>query len=269
MGMQSRRWCFTLNNYGPDDWESILAWECEYVVVGQEEGENGTPHLQGYVVFGAMKRLAAVRKLLDRAHWECAHGTSDQNFLYCTKEGFWEEAGVKPASDLGAAEKERWQSARDVATSGGDLDLVPADIFIRYYRTLKEIKKDYMAKVADAEDVTGVWYYGPPGAGKSRKAREDYPGAYLKMQNKWWDGYQGEESVILDDLDCKELGHHIKIWADRYAFLAETKGGAIQIRPKVLVITSNYSIEELFGENAEMCSAIKRRFKVTHFGGRL
>lgn len=262
---QARRWCFTLNNYSDEDYENILKWDCKYLIVGQEEGENGTPHLQGYVVFGSMKRLAAMKKLHPRAHFECARGTSSQNQEYCSKEGLFEEIGECPSDDPGAAEKERWKRAREIVQHGGDWEEIPDDIYIRYYRTLKEIKKDHMVKVDDAEDVTGEWYYGPPGVGKSRKARESYPGAYLKMQNKWWDGYQGEEFVILDDMDCKELGHLLKIWADRYAFLAETKGGAIQIRPKKFVVTSNYSIEELFGGDSEMCGAIKRRFHVTHF----
>jgi len=263
--LQSRRWCFTLNNYTAAEQESIRTWEdVKYRVVGKEVGEEQTPHLQGYVVFERCKRLAAVKKLLGRAHWEVARGNSKQNEDYCKKDGSYEEAGECPAEDGGAGEKLRWKKAR-LAAEAGELGEIPDDIYVRYYRTLKEIAKDHMTKVEDAGDVTGAWYWGAPGTGKSRKAREDFPDSYLKMQNKWWDGYQDEETVILDDFDSKELGHHLKIWGDRYAFLAEVKGGALQIRPQKIVVTSNYSIDQLFGHDPEMCNAIKRRFAAVHF----
>jgi hypothetical protein len=95
-------------------------------------------------------------------------------------------------------------------------------------------------------------------------ARELYPGAYLKAQNKWWDGYTGQEAVILDDLDSNVLGHYLKIWADRYACTGETKGGQVALRHKVIVITSNYRPEDLFTDR-EICEAISRRFKLKGF----
>lgn len=271
--MQSRGWCFTLNNYTKAEVTVLAECAVEYMVYGREVGNReGTQHLQGYLYLPKKKVKGGMKKILPRAHWEIAKGSPEQNRTYCTKDGIVTERGKMP--DLsgaaggargGEAEKKRWDDARTAAKTG-KMDDVPADIYVRYYRTLKEIGKDHMVKPDDATDVTGVWYWGDAGAGKSRKAREDYPNSYLKMANKWWDGYQQEDTVILDDIDTNHacLGHHLKIWADRYSFLAETKGGAIAIRPKKFVVTSQFHPDKIWHDK-ETRDALARRFKFTEF----
>lgn len=67
---------------------------------------------------------------------------------------------------------------------------IPAEIRVKHYRTLKEISKDHLVMQEDVPETKGVWYMGPSGCGKSRKARTENKGAYIKMANKWWDGYR-------------------------------------------------------------------------------
>lgn len=98
---QSRRWCFTLNNYTSGERDLIKSvFESEHVkygIYGQETGDSGTPHLQGFVVFESNKRLAAVKNLLStRAHFEVARGTSGQASEYCKKEADYVEIGQLP-----------------------------------------------------------------------------------------------------------------------------------------------------------------------------
>lgn len=170
------------------------------------------------------------------------------------------------ASAKGRKEQERWESAKQLCIEGR-FEEVPADIYFRFYRTMKEIYKDHMQKPEDAVGTTGVWYWGEAGVGKSREARQVYPNSYMKMANRWWDGYQNEKTVILDDLDPKHsgLGHHLKIWGDRYAFIAEVKGGALYIRPDWIVVTSQYPPEDIWPDEPETVAAIGRRFQVKHF----
>lgn len=73
-----------------------------------------------------------------------------------------------------------------------------------------------------------------------------FPGAFLKAQSKWWDGYSGQEAVILDDHDNPCLGHYLKIWADKYACKGEIKGGTIPLSYKTFVVTSNKHPETLY-----------------------
>lgn len=260
-----RNYCYTLNNYTDEEKENLWAIECRYHIQGFECGASGTPHIQGYICFKNARTFSSVKNTLGgRAHIEVAQGDSLQNREYCSKEGDFREHGEAPISNQrkGELEVERWENARASATSG-EFDNIPADIFIRCYSSIRAIYRDYAVNPSDLPHCTGVWYYGPPGVGKSYTARLDFPGAYLKMANKWWDSYRNEKYVILDDfsLSHRGLGYHLKIWADRYAFAAEIKGSKINIRPEVFVVTSNYLPMHIFEDGAE-AEAVARRFRI-------
>lgn len=108
-----------------------------------------------------------------------------------------------------------------------------------------------------------LWIYGKAGIGKSRYAKGFRP--YMKANNKWWDGYVGEDIVLMDDLemDCmKYLGHFLKIWGDPYGkIVGEIKGGHTKLCYSRLIVTSNYLPWEMT-EDKELIRAIVRRYYV-------
>lgn len=276
-----KNWCVTHNNYSEaqlDEWKTFPA--LEYIVIGQEVApETGTHHLQITLRFSTRRTFSAVKKVLARfgnPHIEVCKDLF-ASIAYCKKEGIyaipdyvpvWTEHGTYPKTpaDGGTMEQNRWATAL-VACKEGRFDDIPPQIQITQCRNLEYVHLRHLAAqpLADTTEKHR-WYCGPSGSGKSRKAREEFPDAYLKMCNKWWDHYQGEETALVEDFDKAHavLCHHLKIWADRYPFLAEGKGTTRKLRPKLLIVTSNYHPEEIWSEPSDL-EPILRRFHVTRF----
>lgn len=142
------------------------------------------------------------------------------------------------------------------------------EISIYQYPKLKQAKALFNLHKRKNAPPAGqhLWIHGPPRTGKSYSVYNKYKDhMYNKMMNKWWDGYDGEKVVLLDDFDKggKALGHHLKLWADyTLPVKGEVKNGTIPLFYDVFIVTSNYTIEEIFGEDPVLVEALKERFKV-------
>jgi len=85
---RSRRWSFTLNNYTEEEITHITHYNDHMWCVGVEVGENGTPHLQGYIEIPNGKTLKTMKKIIgNRAHLEPAIKHKEANLIYCRKNG--------------------------------------------------------------------------------------------------------------------------------------------------------------------------------------
>ena len=95
-----RAYCFTLNNYTPEEYNAIINTNYDYIVVGKEVGESGTPHLQGFVHHANKIKWSTLKNLMPRA-WICqSFATGKKQHLaweYCKKEGDFFERGNAPA----------------------------------------------------------------------------------------------------------------------------------------------------------------------------
>lgn len=80
-------WCFTYNN-PPDPIDPIvqgLQKICKKFVFQQEIGENGTPHLQGYVHLRSKCRLSKLKSQYPTVHWEPTRSILG-SIEYCSNE---------------------------------------------------------------------------------------------------------------------------------------------------------------------------------------
>ena len=143
---------------------------------------------------------------------------------------------------------------------------------MHHYKMLSTAKTEVnlkLNKVPTMYKRECYWVYGKSGLGKSYSVRSKFDVIFEKPQNKWWDGYNGEDVVLLDDFDCPVLSHFLKIWADNYGFNAEIKGATIRPGYKKLIVTSQYFPNQLWKKEEEqpIVDAIERRFKMCTVSG--
>lgn len=274
----AKYWCFTLNNWTPEEehqiqYELTFKDACDYVVYGREIGENETPHLQGFFCLRTKKRLATLKKFLNRAHLEVKSkkSTMKQASDYCKKEGNFWEWGTLPEDSTSKGLKviaENYDETVELAKQGR-IDEIGAEHLLKYYPTIKKIQNDNKKMPSNLDWTTppNIWIWGPTGTGKSYRAREILGDKfYTKIAaNKWWDKYNGEDGVLIEDMDVTHsyMGYYLKIWADKYAFSVEVKCSGDLIRPKVIIVTSNYPIDMVFPDKS-IHQPLLRRFQIIH-----
>ncbi len=267
---QSKHWVFTINNPIPELTPEWNPQEMQYLVFGREEAPGTrTPHLQGYVSFHKRKRRTQLSGLWPTAFVQIAYGTPKQASDYCKKDGDWEEYGTLPKTQRQAVSllnKTRWDDSYKHAKEG-QLNLIPKDMLLKYYHAFKRVHQDNPPPVEPLEERDNIWIVAPTGYGKSTYARTKYPDYYDKGPNKWFVGYKNQSTILCDDFgpeQCRYLGWYIKRWADVFPFPAETKGGGKTIRPKHIVVTSQYTIDQCWLDQDKVAEAIYNRFKVIH-----
>lgn len=249
-----------------------------YMVYGREVcPTTGKRHLQGFVSFKSKRTMRKSKELLcdDKAHLEVMRGTVEQAVTYCKKDGDFIEFGTKPKEKNvagGEARKRQYDDAWEAAKSG-DYESIESSIKLHCWSNIIKIRAHYQCQInipnLEPGSIVGTWIVGSAGVGKSFFARSTVElrgfKIFNKALNKWWDGYADEEVVLIEDIDDfsqKHMSHHLKIWADEYPFIAEVKGASLKIRPRHVIVTSNYTIGYLWREDSSLEAAIKRRFHV-------
>ena len=278
---RANRWFITLNNYTEEEIQFIESETfkniCKYIIYGKEQAPStGTNHLHLYFRLKSRMYKNSIKKLFPRAVVEVARGDELQCFNYCSKNGDFKEFGQRLNKvDEWISKVEKLKVLLDDLMNKSKEEfeaLHPYEAFHQKQK-LQEWKFQHQNKLGPwggELSRKNIWIFGPPGCGKSMWAHQQAAESeiYLKNINKWWDGYNDGSTklVIIEDFPVDDkawLINILKIWADRYPFNGEVKGGTIRVTPGkwILIVTSNHSIEEVFSScQDEDVQAIKRRF---------
>jgi len=222
--------------------------------------ETGKRHYQGYVHFINQRKFLAARAIIAgwfgniTPHIEVAKGTPKQNRDYCSKDGgtnFFEfgqlpQPGAR--TDLYDLVKEviAGKSIKQIA------DKFPVS-FIKFHRGIKELHTLQWTKPRDSRvDPIVYWLCGRSGVGKSLWAWTNYPDLFCMTSGKWWDTYQGQSVVLMDDYrPTWGPFEDLLLLLDRYQHRIEIKGGFTQLSASAFVITTTSRPEVMWHDKTK------------------
>lgn len=273
---KTRNYCFTLNNptYNShkEFYEQLFLRGTTYMIVGDEVGEQGTPHYQGYIKFANPRCISGLKKLDSKIHWEHAKGNFEQNFKYCSKDGRYTEFGERPKGQGARTDLKTITSMIDNGSKTSDILRAHEDKALRMLgniekaqRILNNTRRNWVMDVRI--------YYGAPGTGKTRAAYDefDFDDIYPKMVGKWWDGYEGQKAVLIDDFDPGNcfgvtFDFYLRL-LDAYPLMVEVKGGTTHFTSKTIIITSNYDPKGWFHNIRNRSAFFRRVSTIRHYIG--
>lgn len=243
---------------------------CRYACFQLEKADR--LHIQAYFELDTQMRQSALKKALgSRAHFEPARAGRVKNKAYCAKKetsipGTFFEHGAHKVQ----GRRTDLHEIKELMDQGSSSAQIAESHFPQWTQYNRSFEK-YQALREKANPRTWktktIVLWGPTGTGKSLRAREMTSGAptaviHLKkginafflfmplgiiillyfavLGAEWWDAYNGEENVIVDDFEPDQLeAARFKNLFDRYQMQVPVKGGFRNWNPRLVVITTN------------------------------
>ena len=275
-----RNWCFTINNWTQSDVFAVdmlmkqkATYGCyseEFSVEINKDTGKPTPHLQCFVHLGNALSFAYMKKALIRSHLVVANGTPQENRIYCGGEDYvkdgkiklknetFKEYGVLPEGQGKRTDlKEIAQLIRSHEITIEDIMIEYPDMYLRYSRSFEKMFSAFQTPRQEAPKV--YWRWGLAGVGKTRYVVDTYgqENIYIKDNTQWWDGYNNQETILIDDFDNSIPFRTLLRILDRYAYQGQVKGGYVHINSPNIYITCEFQPNTYWTGN-ELAQVLRR-----------
>ena len=270
-----RRFCWTLNNYTElevEEAKRFIDEKCKYGIFGKEVAPNtGCLHLQGFcnlkkpMRFSTIKSVSITESILRRQmdptkktkNTVQRQATFIERVRLTTK---GEEQTWRPLYLPYRTEKSphpKWS-----------LNYMAPCIS----NTIVESKNTYTSCDQCNQGIFSLncgCIGDHPDRGKSRRALEEATAwgesIYYKPRGLWWDGYEQQICVIIDDFYGWIKYDEILKICDRYPYKVQVKGAFQEFTSKYIWITSNCDTDDWYRFSGYSNAALERRITVKEY----
>jgi len=248
-----RRYCFTAYHVFQYDVTKIVGLLFQL----ERCPSTGRLHYQGYMEFQDPVRYSgAVAALGGGVSVRHCRGSREDNLKYCSKsvskvDGPWNPI---PFPEKVPGQRNDIHDAMDVLASDGIRGVIEVapEVFLKYEKSLRSMQLE-MGWYKVRTWKTEVWWL----CGESRTGKTEWCDKYFPREkvmdnfytscNQWWDGYVGQENVVIDDYRPEHFPEHLLLrLLDKTPLRVNIKGTTCQFLAKRIVINSNYRPQDIF-----------------------
>lgn len=245
--------------------------ECIGMSAGLEiSPKTGSLHIQGYVRLTKSTKKGHFRKIigpnaLGKKDFYMAKAKGDwaSNAEYTSKDDKVVWFKIPPPSHQGArTDLEEFREAVKRNADDAELFEKHLPVLAKYPKLENRLRASFLKQqTREFRNVQVIVHWGKTGTGKTRKPYEE--GAYLfdDYENGWWDGYDGESVICLDEFYGGIKFSSLLRWLDGYQLRLKIKGGFTYAQWSKVYITSNVEPSQWYPNIVdERKNALMRRF---------
>lgn len=267
MFKQARNWCFT--DFTLTDYTDLYNKHSDlirYICWGKETcPSTGKIHHQGWIQLHKKKVLGGMKKLMGpKVSLRACKGDEFDNDIYCKKDNDFKSFG----KFITQGERTDLLGMKEFIDEGHTLKEIADenfDLYCRYRSGLtkyKELVSKEKSKEFRKLEVNVL--YGPTGCGKTRQAMAE-AGYKIEGSNlKWWDGYEGEKCILIDEFANQIPITELLNILDGYQLRLSIKGGHTYALWNKVYITTNLNFDEWY-PNAKLMHKEALLRRITRF----
>lgn len=220
-----------------------------YAIYGKEIcPTTGRTHWQSYIELTKPMRMAAIKKLYDdnTMHIELRRGTRDEARDYCKKDNNFIEVGDWISGQGARTDLKGLVAKMKDGTKLSEIMVDEPQLYCQYRNGLKDIAAEITkAAIPAFRNVEVELITGPTGCGKTRNAMEHATYKIQGTQLQWWQDYDGDKVICIDEYDNNLPITEMLSLLDGYKLRLNIKGSHTYAAWDKVYITTNLRIHEL------------------------
>ncbi len=250
---------------------------------------TGKLHVQTYCVFATRRTMRQVSHTFGtlHPHVDVRRGSHQQAIDYVTKAdtradpGFsfeFGERGDAEVQHINGHRRDLFELHRLMRAGISLKELINMDppSCYRMFSNIQKIRLLYMPVRTTRSKMYVL--YGSSDTGKSRacdilsRAYSAGGGVYYLDSHKWWDGYDGQRCVVIEEFNGWIAFETFKKLGDQYPLKVEIKGNMVEFNSKYIFINSNYKPMEWYkdrmNEDVHKIAFLRRLTCIYYFATR-